>query len=169
MIRLRRTCGLFVRQSGSKRQILSVMKTDARIALLILAAVWAGIVIGVSLIATPAKFQAPSLTMQAGLEVGRYTFRMLGRVELCFLILTIAAATLARPGRVTTVILTLIVAIVALQRLWLLPYLDSRVSDIIAGAAPTFSIQHVIYTGMEIGKATLLIACAVIGFRSELS
>jgi hypothetical protein len=60
------------------------MKAGAAIIFLILITVWAGVIIGVSLIATPVKFQAPSLTLLKGTEIGRYTFRLPTRIELCF-------------------------------------------------------------------------------------
>ena len=43
-----------------------------------IALVWAGVAIGGSLIATPAKFQAPSLSMTTALEVGRAQFFWVG-------------------------------------------------------------------------------------------
>jgi hypothetical protein len=133
------------------------MRAGARITFLILLSVWAGVTIGVSLIATPVKFQAHSLTMQAGLEVGRYTFRLLGTIELCFLVAAIIAAGIAQPRRITLVLLAVIVAEILLQRCWLLPVLDNRVSEILAGGPPSFSIHHRLYAILEVLKVTLLI------------
>ena len=39
--------------------------------------IWAGIIFGVSLLATPAKFLAPDLSLTEALQVGRVTFRVL--------------------------------------------------------------------------------------------
>ena len=144
------------------------MKLTARIVFLTLITVWAGIVIGVSLMATPVKFQAPSLTMPVALEVGRYTFRLLARVELCFLIAAIIAARIARPRPVTVLALALVAITVVLQHYWLLPALDHRVSQILAGGPITFATGHWVYAAMEIAKATLLITTAVVEYRSQL-
>ncbi len=141
------------------------LRITARLVFLILMCLWAGIIIGVSLLATPVKFQAPSLTTQVGLEIGRYTFRLLSRVELCLAIVTIAIAYIAQPRWLTVVALALVVIAVALQRYWLLPTLDRRVSQILTGAPPLFSIQHTMYAVMEAAKAALLIAGAVAEFR----
>ncbi len=55
------------------------------------AALWAGTVLGGSLIAAPAKFQAPSLTRAVALDVGRMQFYWLGIAEmaLCALLLVL--------------------------------------------------------------------------------
>lgn len=141
------------------------MRAKAGILLFVLMTVWAGIVIGVSLIATPIKFKAPSLTMQTGVEIGRYTFRLLTQIELCFLAAVIAAACLVRPRWITIGLLALILVVIVLQRYWLLPLLDNRVSQILAGGPPSFSIYHGVYAVMEAAKATLLIAAAVVECR----
>ena len=57
------------------------MRRNAAAGALILATFWAGIVIGVSFIATIAKFDAPSLTLPVALDVGRHTFAPLARIE----------------------------------------------------------------------------------------
>ncbi len=48
----------------------------------LLALLWAGIVIGGSLIVAPAKFQAPSLTLTTALEVGQAQIHWLSVVEV---------------------------------------------------------------------------------------
>lgn len=45
------------------------------------ATLWLGLLIGVSFLATPVKFQAPSLTLATALEVGQATFALFTRVE----------------------------------------------------------------------------------------
>jgi hypothetical protein len=144
------------------------MNMGVRILLLILLAVWAGIIIGVSLIATPIKFQAPSLTLQTGLEIGRYTFRLLGRVELCLVVAAVVAAAFARARGNTWILLGVIVAIIALQRFWLLPFLDKGVSEVLAGGSPSFSLHHRIFAVMEAARATLLILAAALEYGSQL-
>ncbi len=143
------------------------MRLYARLIFPILITLWAGIIIGVSLIATPVKFQAPSLSMHTGLEIGRYTFRLLGRVELCLLIATIATAGIAQLRWSTIVLIALVVVGILLQRCWLLPLLDNKVGQILAGGAPSFSIQHGIYGALEAAKAVLLIAGAVMEYRTQ--
>lgn len=144
------------------------LRTTARLLFLILVTVWAGAIIGVSLIATPVKFQAPSLSIPVGLEVGRYTFRLFARVELCFLIGVIVTASIAQPRRITVLALAVVAIQLLLQRYWLLPVLDYRVSQILAGGPALFSNSHWTYAAFEAIKTTLLIAAAAIEYRSQL-
>lgn len=148
---------------------MSKASATARIALLILLPVWAGIVTGVSLLATPVKFQAQSLSMPVALEIGRYTFRLLGHVELCFWIATVIAACIARARRPTLILLGLVTLEVVLQRYWLLPALDNRVSQILAGGPVSFVTGHWVYAFLEVAKVILLITAAIVEYRSHPS
>ena len=87
---------------------------------------WAGVLIGVSFLAAPAKFAAPSLSLPVAMDVGRQEFGTLNLVEAGFAVVTLALAVLVRPSRLVWLGLGLAVAIVALQGLWLLPLLDAR-------------------------------------------
>lgn len=48
----------------------------AAMSVAIVSLVWAGMIVGVSGLATPAKFVAPSLNLPIALEVGRVTFQV---------------------------------------------------------------------------------------------
>jgi hypothetical protein len=141
------------------------MRSGARIFLVVLLAVWAGIVIGVSLISTPVKFRAPLLTMEAGLDVGRYTFRLLSEIELGLAAAAVAAAMLVRPRRLVIGALVLVIAAVLLQHYWLLPVLDARVVRILAGESVPASSYHTLFASIEVTKSLLLIAAAALESR----
>jgi hypothetical protein len=138
------------------------LRSPARIGLPILMILWAGAIIGISFIVTPVKFQAPSLTVPVGLEVGRYTFRVFTRIELCFLIAVIIAGTIGRPRPITVVAIALVAVQLLLQQYWLLPVLDRRVSQILAGGEILFSTSHWVYAAFEGVKTTLLITAAAL-------
>jgi hypothetical protein len=135
-------------------------RNAARLVLSLLTALWAGAIIGLSFIATPVKFQAPHLTMPVALEIGRYTFRLFSNVELGFLTATVIAALFARPRRATVVMLAMVAIQLLLERWWLLPELDARVAQILAGGAVTLTSSHWIYAVFDGLKAALLIGCA---------
>ncbi|HXE62390.1 MAG TPA: hypothetical protein VN519_02565 [Bryobacteraceae bacterium] len=136
-------------------------RTTARLVLSLLMTLWAGAIIGLSFIATPVKFQAPDLSMGVALEVGRYTFRLFSNVELGFLVAIVIAAGFARPRRIVIAMLGAVAVQLLLERWWLLPELDARVSQILAGGAVTFTSSHWIYAAFDVGKAALLIAGAI--------
>ena len=127
---------------------------------------WAGVVLGVSFIATPAKFLAPSLSLPDALEVGRATFYVLRWIECGFVVILIAAllTTFAHIKlnvwfSVIAVILCLLVNYVGLQ-----PALDERTKLIIAGEAITQSSQHKVYIVIEMIK---LIALMLAGWFAK--
>ena len=122
-----------------------------------LALIWAGMVLGVSFLATPAKFLAPSLSRPIALDVGRQTFRIFGRVELAltaFLGLRAAASVRQRsplalaPG-----------LFVLAQALWLRPRLDARTRQIAQNGVTTSpsSGLHLAYVACEVAKLAALL------------
>lgn len=132
-------------------------------------AVWAGAILGVSLIATPVKFQAPSLTMPVGLQVGRYTFGLFSNVELAFLVATILAAAIARPRRIIVLALAAVAIQLLVERFWLLPELDGVVSQILAGAPVVFTASHWVYAVLDVSKAVLLVVASAISRSPALN
>ena len=133
----------------------------ARCALGALIMLWAGVVIGVSFLAAPAKFGAPGLSLPVAMEVGRREFGALNLTELVLAVVTLALAAYARPERVIWLGLGLAAVIVILQWLWLLPVLDARAELIIRGETPQPAPWHALYIGAEVLK---LLALLVIGW-----
>lgn len=120
---------------------------------------WAGVLLGVSFLAAPAKFAAPSLSLPVALDVGRQEFSALNLVEAGLAVVTLALACLGRPARLVWLGLVLAVAIVALQGFWLLPILDARAELVIQGQTPPPAPWHALYIAIEISKlAALLLA-----------
>jgi hypothetical protein len=129
---------------------------------LAIALVWAGMLIGVSFVATPIKFSAPSLSLPVALDVGRVTFHLFSRIEWTLaatLLLTSAAGT----SRVRTVLAVLLAALVTVQTVWLLPILDARIAAVVAGVPSPPSQHHTLYA---IAEAIKLLLLAVAGSSS---
>lgn len=133
--------------------------------LAVTALVWAGMVIGVSGLATPIKFTAPSLSLPVALEVGHVTFHLLSRVELGMAGLLILIGVVARPPRWSLLCIGIVLALVAVQAFWLLPALDERVAIVIAGDMPPPSSLHLWYIGVEVAKLMALLALGVGALR----
>ena len=133
----------------------------ARCALGALIMLWAGLVIGVSFLAAPAKFGAPGLSLPVAMEVGRREFGALNLAEIALAVVTLALAAYTRPERTLWLGLAVAAVIVALQALWLLPVLDARAELIIRGETPQPAPWHALYIGAEVAK---LLALLVIGW-----
>lgn len=130
--------------------------TVARAGLVVAPAIWFGLLAGVSFLATPAKFLAPSLTLPVALEVGRATFSLWNPVEWLLLGLLILLIALGRAGRLFAVAAGLLVLMLLIQTAILLPILDERVSIIIAGGQPPDSLGHLFYIVIDIAKLQIL-------------
>jgi hypothetical protein len=129
----------------------------ARCALGALIMLWAGVLIGVSFLAAPAKFGAPGLSLPLALEVGRREFGALNLVEIALAAACLGLAAYTRPERAIWLGVGLAALIVALQWLWLLPTLDARAEMIIQGETPGPAPWHALYIGSETVKLLALL------------
>lgn len=135
---------------------MSTERTWARYTVIASALIWIGMLLGVSFIATPAKFLAPSLTLPVALDVGRQTFGVFSIVEVIASLLLLTAAAVSRCHGRIVVLAALVGSLVALQFFWLLPALDARVEIILQGGVPEQSQLHSLYIAIEFTKALLL-------------
>ena len=118
--------------------------------------------LGISFVEAPLKFQAPNVTLGLGLEIGRLIFFALNKFEIAFaLILLITFWRDGNIGKFAVGSFAAIVVILVLQTVWLLPALDARAEQVISGAAAPFSMTHYYYIGFEVAKLLLLITLGV--------
>ena len=137
--------------------------TWPRAALALYGAFWAGIVIGVSFIATIAKFSAPSLTRPVALEVGSYTFAMLARVEWGLAaVLALLLIAVAGINKMRAAFFLLLAGIILLQAFWLFPQLSARAAQVMAGQPLAPSPLHAISVAAESAKVLLLALFSVL-------
>lgn len=135
----------------------STPKTPALIVLsAMVSALWLGMLVGVSFLATPVKFLAPSLTLPVALDVGRQTFGVFNKVELGFCFVLVAMVLFGKLGRLTVVAVVVTASIVLFEAVWLLPVLDQRVGAILAGNALAPSTHHRLYIALESVKSIAL-------------
>lgn len=144
---------------GGKYQgmVVSSGRQKATVGLLAVSALWLGLLLGVSFLATPVKFHAPSLQLPVALDVGRYTFAAFNKVEWICVVATLALLFGAR-GRIAMAAMTVAVVVLVAETAWLLPALDQRVGMILAGRQPPPSNLHVAYIAIEIVKLIALLA-----------
>ena len=125
---------------------------------------WLGMVLAISFMEAPLKFQAPGITIPLGLGIGRLVFFTLNKMEIVCGLLLLFAFLRTRPNS-RTMLMTfgLAVVILLLETVWLLPVLDARAELVIAGTASPFSNSHVVYIVFD---AIKLISLAVLGIAT---
>lgn len=130
---------------------------------------WFGMTAGVSLLATSARFSAPTVTREVAIDIGRVTFTTLNKAELVALIVLLVVVRLSNRARRWWAICGLLTLILIAQSVWLLPELVARADLIVAGTEPPPSYLHASYSVLELSKlATLLVAGFVaLGERRE--
>lgn len=122
--------------------------------------VWVGLILGVSFLATPIKFQAPNLTMPVALEVGKATFHLFNSVEWGVIILLIILTKISPDIRKKWLMCGLLFAALSIQSFWLLPALDIRTDIVIAGGQPSLGYLHWLYIIIECFKLFLMLTAS---------
>ena len=125
--------------------------------LLIFAALWLGMLVGVSFLATSAKFLAPSLTLPVALDVGRHTFAVFNKVEWVLAAATLLMFVVGARALTIGVGLAAATGLLLAETVWLLPALDARVGMIIAGQQPPPSQLHEAFIAFEAIKVVALL------------
>lgn len=126
---------------------------------------WFGMTAGVSLLATPLRFSASTITRPVALDVGRVVFAGLNKAEFVALIIMLIIVRISGSARVLWVPVLLLALILMTQATWLIPELSARTDLIVAGVEPEPSIAHAAYSTLELVKLVILV---YVGFRSLL-
>ena len=118
---------------------------------------------GVSLLATPVRFSATTITRPVALDVGQVVFAALNKAEFVALILLLIVVRVSGKAKELWAACGVLALILLTQAMWLLPALSARTQQIIAGIEPESSIVHGAYSILELLKLLLLL---YLGFRS---
>ncbi len=129
-----------------------------------LAFVWFGLTAGISLLETPVKFTAPTLTRVVALDVGRVVFQALNKVELVLLIGLLVLVRLSGRTHELLAHSAILALIVIAQSVWLLPELSARSAMIVSGVEPGPSMAHGTYAVTELLK---LLTLLLLGLKSQ--
>jgi hypothetical protein len=128
--------------------------------------VWFGMSAGISLLETPVKFTAPTITREIALDVGRVVFTALNKAEIVALILLLILVRVSGRTRQLLAACFAVALIQIAQATWLLPELSTRAQQIVEGIEPAPSAAHGTYAVLQLLKLALLL---YIGFRSMTS
>ncbi len=134
----------------------------------LLAALTAGIVIGVSFIAQPVKFSASDVALAQQVRIGSVIFHASHKVQAVMLLSLAGAMVLARPqpGWAWAAAAAAAAALLA-QALLLMPRLDARVVALTSGQVPAPEpALHVLYVVLEVAKLLLLAGLAWLALRA---
>ena len=138
-----------------------ISNTSCQKLFLLTALLWSGMLIGVSGISTPIKFQAESLSLPVALDVGRVTFHFFSRIEWGLVaVLFVCALGGARQRSLLYAAIGLL-GIMLVEVAWLLPALDKRAVAIMSGATVSPSLHHIFYVVAEGSKLFLLVIVSI--------
>ena len=129
--------------------------------------IWAGMILGVSFIATPVKFHALGITMPIALAVGKVTFHLFNTLEWCMFLCVFTLQIFSGSTRKKLLIITAIFLVLAMQTWWLMPALDSRIDLITAGKSEPLSSGYIhwFYVIAECSKVLLILIYAKINIK----
>jgi hypothetical protein len=130
--------------------------------------IWAGFVGAISFMESWVKFRAPSVTREIALDVGRTVFRALNRVEIVFAILVVAASVINQAPIPVDISITVALLGLAVQTAYLLPRLDLRAQQLLAGQELRPSKIHLIYVVLEGLKVPALLVHGILQIRFVL-
>lgn len=131
---------------------------------------WGGMVLAISFMEAPLKFQAPGITIPLGLGIGRLVFFTLNKMEIVCALLLLAAFFRDRLNTLAMkAAFGLSFVILFLETVWLLPVLDARAEQVIAGTASPFSSSHVVYIVFDLIKLVSLLVLGVASTRKMLA
>jgi hypothetical protein len=131
--------------------------------------VWFGLVLAISFMEAPLKFQAAGITIPLGLGIGQLVFFALNKMEIVCALLLLLAFWRARSNRRSEMILLgIAMLILVFETVWLLPVLDARAIEVIAGTAPPFSKMHFVYIGFDALKLVMLLMLGITTVRHYL-
>lgn len=150
----------------------------ARAMMLILPAIWTGLIIGISFIEAPLKFTAPGITIPLGLGIGRRVFLAMNIMEVVLaVVLLIALVSLWRSHKLqpiahfsTVRLYTFIaVAMLLLKTAIIRPLLAVESDAVLAGTSEGGSATHYYYIGVEAILFVALILLATSAVRGVLA
>ena len=132
------------------------MKGKLSIGVVALTFIWVGMIIGISFLEAPLKFQAPGITLELGLGIGQLVFGVLTKFEMAYSLFIIAFLLLS-DGKRSLLLFAVPILIVVVDNAYLLPILDNRIDMITRGVSPLESNAHWWYVALEAIKLISLL------------
>ena len=135
---------------------------------LLVPALWLGLIIGISLIEAPLKFQAPGITIPLGLGIGRLVFGVMNIVEAVFAFVLLVAMWGSRPPKTQWLLGLAVTAVLAAKALIIRPVMQSTTDAVIEGSSQGGSSLHYLYIAADGILIVLLVWLLVASARTLL-
>lgn len=133
------------------------LKNMSKITLAAATFIWCGLLMGISFMEAPLKFQAPGITLALGLGIGQLVFGVLNKMELILAAMIGASLWMIQPVKKINIAYGIVIAILLIQTFVLLPFLSERIVMIQNGQTPPASPMHWYYIVAEVIKLSLLL------------
>jgi len=119
--------------------------------------VWLGFLLAISFFEAPLKFQAPSISLEQGVEIGQIVFYWMNKVELVLAIVLVLHMMVSHTGKIQKLLILFLCLLVVFQGVYLLPKLDQQAQLLFDGMGGRNPMYHNIYVACEVIKAIALI------------
>jgi hypothetical protein len=126
-----------------------------RAAASMIAAIWIGLILGVSFYAASIKFTAPGVGREQLLSIGQVTFQGLTWIELAaFVLLLLTSWSQLTRGVIKSI--SMLCLLLLVQKVIVQPILDTAINQTIAGESVDTTVLHFIYGGIDCVKLVVL-------------
>ena len=130
--------------------------------------IWVGLIIGISFIEAPLKFQAPNITTALALGIGKIVFQALNIIEWVISALIIISLIILQSNKKVWILYLLPISILILQSVWSLPILMERADLVIANEPLPEGYYHIVHGIFEVIKFLLIGYAGVIFTASNV-
>lgn len=132
------------------------IRTSIKISIPVISFIWVGMVLGISFLEAPLKFQAPNITLELGLGIGQLVFTALNKVELVLAAIIFLCLLLGKFSFKKHRLYLISIGILLIQTFWLFPVLDDRIDAILSGQNIADSYHHITFVILEVAKVVVL-------------
>jgi hypothetical protein len=132
-----------------------------------IAAIWIGLILGVSFFAAPIKFTADGVSLEQLLAVGKVTFQAFSWVELSAFVLLVCAS-LRNLTRSVVIGISILGILLLIQKFGVLPGLNTELDRTVAGETIEETNLHFIYAAIECVKLAILFFLALISHNKRV-
>lgn len=134
----------------------------------IVPALWLGMILALSFLESPLKFQAPGITTELGLGIGRLVFTALNIISIALLAVTTLALLRPRGSRTQWALLVAMWVVLIVEVFVIRPPLNARTDALLAGLDPGASPLHYFYIASDVILCVLIVWFIVVSVRQLL-